>query len=363
MYTEGKAKINDSGKAFLNPKGKASRDLSVAYVSLLAKKGSKLIDGTSATGIRGIRYALESKVKNPVSLEINPEVFKELKANLKSNKVKSEALNLSIQEFCNTTKEHFDFIDLDPFGGISPYIFDLMKIVNDDCRLMVTATDTAVLCGADGKACMRIYDSKPIHNEICHEGGMRLMIGYITRIAAQFGIGVDVELSISYMHYMRSFIRFTIGAEPAYSSMARMGYLKYCDSCRNRQTDPGFIPKDGMCANCKGKMATYGRMWLGELKDQKIVDSLYKTIEKDEDKKEAAKLLDVIRSELDAPFYYHIPTLTKKYKLGSVSPYGVAERLSKMGYRTSMTHMRNSSIKTDAGLKEVMAAIRDKPAR
>jgi tRNA (guanine26-N2/guanine27-N2)-dimethyltransferase len=145
--------------------------------------------------------------------------------------------------------------------------------------------------------------------------------------------------------------------------MARMGYLRYCDACRNRQTELGFLPKDAVCANCKGKMAAYGRMWIGELKDQKLVDSLYKSIAKDEDKKEAVKLLDCIKSELETPFYYHIPTITKKYKLGSVSPYAVAERLSKMGFKTSMTHMRDSSVRTDAGVKEVIAAVRNKPAR
>jgi len=72
MYIEGKARIRDSGNAFLNPVGKASRDLSVAYVDLLASKGSSLLDATAATGIRAIRYTKESGIKNPTILEINP---------------------------------------------------------------------------------------------------------------------------------------------------------------------------------------------------------------------------------------------------------------------------------------------------
>ena len=64
-----------------------------------------------------------------------------------------------------------------------------MKITNDGARLMVTATDVAVLCGADSKACMRLYDSKPIHNELCHESGMRVMIGYIARMLANSDLG------------------------------------------------------------------------------------------------------------------------------------------------------------------------------
>jgi tRNA (guanine26-N2/guanine27-N2)-dimethyltransferase len=357
MYTEGKAKIRDSGKAFLNPKGKASRDLSVAYVSHLAKKGSSLVDATSATGIRGIRYALESGIRNPTLLEINQAAYKAAKANILLNKVKAVALNTSIQEFANTGNGRFDFIDLDPFGGITPYVYDIMKISGDGTRLMVTATDTAVLCGADSKACIKLYDSKPIHNELCHEGGMRVMIGYIARVAAQFDIGINVELSVSYLHYMRSFIRLTAGANAAYASIAKMGYLNYCDKCRNRETERGFISKNSVCSNCKGKMAAYGKMWMGELKDQKLADALCRSI-KGDDGEEASKLLETIKSELDIPFYYHIPTLTKRYKIGSVSPYAVADKLSEVGYKASLTHMKSSAIKTDASLKEVVSAIK-----
>jgi tRNA (guanine26-N2/guanine27-N2)-dimethyltransferase len=357
MYSEGKANIRDSKVAFLNPVGKASRDLSVAYVKLLASKKGRLLDATAATGIRAIRYAKESGIKNPTILEINSSVYKAMKPNLTLNKVKADARNESVQEFANTTKERFDFMDLDPFGGITPYIFDLMKITNDGARLMVTATDVAVLCGADSKACMRLYDAKPIHNEMCHESGMRILIGHVARIAGLFGFGIEVELSVSYMHYMRGFIKLTHGATTAYSSLEKMGYLKYCEKCCNREVEMGFLPKATECKSCKNKMATYGRMWMGELKDQKVVDKLNTALKSDADKKEAAKLISIIKDELETPFYYHIPTLTKKMGVGSASHYSVANALEKKGFKVSQTHMKNSAIKSDAGLIEVMAAI------
>ena len=281
-----------------------------------------------------------------------------MKSNITLNKIKADARNESVQGFANTTDRRFDFIDLDPFGGITPYIFDLMKITNDGARLMVTATDVAVLCGADSKACMRLYDSKPIHNELCHESGMRVMIGYVARVAAQFGFGIDVELSVSYLHYMRSFIRLTHGATAAYGSLAKMGYLRYCDKCRNREVETGFLPKAVECKNCGARMAAYGRMWMGAIKEQKVVDKLNSMLDGDEGKKEAAKLVSVIKEEVEAPFYYHIPTLTKRYRIGSVSPRAVAERLSKLGYKTSFTHMEGSAIKTDAGLEYVVSRIK-----
>jgi tRNA (guanine26-N2/guanine27-N2)-dimethyltransferase len=357
MYVEGEARIRDSAKAFLNPAAKASRDLSVAYVKLLAGKGARLLDATAATGIRAIRYAKESGIKNPVILEINPAAYRAMRSNLTLNRVKADARNESLQEFANTTDERFDFIDLDPFGGITPYIFDIMKIAGDGTRLMVTATDTAVLCGADSKACMRLYDSKPAHNELCHESGMRVLIGYVARVAAQFGFGIEVELSVSYMHYMRSFIMLKRGAGAAYGSLAKMGYLTYCERCGDRGTETGFLPKAAACKSCRSRMAAYGRMWLGGIKDQKVVDRLNSSIRAD-GMEEAAKLVSAIKGELALPFYYHIPTVTKRLRTGSISPYDVVKGLSKMGYKTSLTHMKGSAVKTDGSLEDVVSCIK-----
>ena len=123
MYIEGKARIRESDKAFLNPVGKASRDLSVAYVELLATKKSKVLDATAATGIRAIRYAKESGIKNPTILEINDIAYKAMKPNLALNKVKADARNESVQKFANTTDQRFDFIDLDPIRRHKPIHF------------------------------------------------------------------------------------------------------------------------------------------------------------------------------------------------------------------------------------------------
>ncbi len=214
MYKEGSAAIKYTKDSFLNPEARISRDISAAFVSALAEKGSSIVDSTAATGIRGIRYYNESGSKKVVFLDMNRKAFASLKKNVVSNKVKGTVLNKSIQEFANTTKDKFDFIDLDPFGGVTPYIYDLMKMSRGGTYLMVTATDTAVLCGADYRACVRLYDARPMHNELCQEVALRLLIGYITRIAAQFNFGVEVVLSFSYLHYMRVFLRLRHGPRP-----------------------------------------------------------------------------------------------------------------------------------------------------
>ncbi len=355
MYVEGAARIGYAAGAFLNPKGRASRDISVAYLRARQRDGASLLDATAATGIRAIRYWKECGIRDATAIEINREAFSSLKRNIKANRTGVRPLNQSIQEFANTSGERFDFIDLDPFGGVSPYIYDLMKLSKHGTELMVTATDTAVLCGADRDACIRLYDSKPVHNELSHEGAIRVLIGYIARVAAQFNMGVEPMLSFSHMHYMRVFIRLSHGSSSVKGSLSQLGYLGYCQGCGSRVIEPGQIPRRHRCGTCRREMGAYGKMWLGRIKEQRCAESVAGALSGAGDAEALARL---IASELDLPFYYHIPTMTRMLGVGAVSPASVSALLERSGHRTSYTHMLRSSIRSDADAKAVRTCIR-----
>jgi tRNA (guanine26-N2/guanine27-N2)-dimethyltransferase len=359
MYVEGKAKISESGKAFLNQKAKVSRDISVAYVAAAARRERSVLDATAASGIRGIRYCLEADAGSLTALEINKGAYSVLRQNLRRNGISARALNTSIQQFANASGERFGFIDLDPFGGIGPYVFDLMKVSEDRTELMATATDTAVLCGANRRACIRLYDSKPIHNELCHEAGLRIMLGYIARTAAEFNFGIVPTLSFSYMHYMRAFVRLEHGAEKAMNSVSESGYLHYCDSCGYRIIEKAMVSRGAECLSCRKQMAGYGRMWLGPLKQEAIVERVYGFIKDDKRMGEAERLVGQIKNESDEPFYYHMPTITKRLKMGAVSPGLILKGLSNAGFSASYTHMSGSSIKTDADIRDIMKLVKE----
>lgn len=356
-YEEGKAKIRAAGSTFLNPRARFSRDVSVAFVKLVAKKSTRILDSTAATGIRGIRYYLETPSKDVTLLDINRSAFKSLKSNLRLNGVEARAHPKSIQEFANTTEERFDIIDLDPFGGVTPDVNDLMKVAKDGGYFMATATDTAVLCGANSKACRRIYDSKPLHNEICHEVGIRILIGFIDRVAAQFSYGIDVLAAFSYMHYMRVFLKLEKGAKPALESMAHMGYVYYCNGCFYRSFSESFFPKQTTCPACGSRLETSGKMWMGPLKDEKTVEGLLAKLKMIGGEEAGIKAVETLISELDLPLYYSVPKFTKKLKISSVSPEKVMAELKKSGFSASMTHMEKACIRTDADMRDFERAL------
>jgi tRNA (guanine26-N2/guanine27-N2)-dimethyltransferase len=356
LYEEGKARIKYVDGAFLNPKAAISREISVAFVKSVAKGTSRVLDTTAATGIRGIRYCLEDGIRDLTLLEINANAYKALKRNLAFNGVKAAALNKSVQEFANTCDGNFDVIDLDPFGGVAPYIYDLMKISRDGTHLIATATDTAVLCGANSKACMRIYGARPMHNELCHEAGLRILIGYIVRMAAQFNFGIEVLMSVSRIHYMHVFLRLRHGSLKAMDSISNMGYAYYCSRCCFRTHEKAFIATRRTCPECNSELGAFGAMWLGSLYDRKTTRAVRAGLGSGAEKG-AVALMDCIKGELDTPFYYDLPKLTQNMHMSSVSPVKVREALERAGFESSPTHMDPDAIRTNADLGTVKRVI------
>ena len=355
-HVEGKANVYVQKGVFLNPRMSRLRDVSVLFLKNAADKDSTLLDSTAATGIRAIRYAKEAGIKKAVLLDINSRAARNARLNIKANKLKFEVRNESIQSYCSTAEERFNIIDLDPFGSPAPNIHDLMKVTTDGGILMVTATDTAVLCGAHDAACIKTYHAKPLHNLLCKEAGTRILISYIARAAAQFNYGIEVKLAISELHYMRVFIKLKAGAKEAVESVKRTGFCSYCGKCAGFTCTPGVAPiLERNCKYCGNQVERSGPMWLSELYDKELIKKMQKDAESHPDGLLAK--LELLGKELDIPMFYSVPNMTRLMGIGSVSPNAVMKKLGVMGYRTSATQFEKDCIKTDADPRAVSRAI------
>ena len=351
---EGKAEIEVFDGVFFNPNMAGLRDISVSYINVLSNNAS-VLDATSATGIRGIRYALEANA-SPIFIEINKRAYENTVHNINLNRINAIAFNKSIQEFASSYDGAFDFIDLDPFGSSAPYIYDLLKVSKDGTRLMITATDTAVLCGADASACVKNYFSIPMHNELCHESGLRILLYFIARTAAQFNFGIEPELSIANMHYMRVFVKLNRGASEAVDSVKKCGYVLHCSKCRNFK-QLSMHELSSRCDYCGSEMQVYGPIWLGELKENAILEKMISRFSS-EYSKEALSLLLSIYEEPDNIFFFSIPKLTKYLRIGSVSRDAVANELEKEGFNVGKSHTDRNSVKGNFKIGDVINAIR-----
>lgn len=356
LINEGAARI-EVGEAFYNPKMRKLRDISVMFLKALKLKNAKLLDATAATGIRAIRYAKEAGVGDVTMLDINEDAYRSARKNAKTNSLEARVLNESLQEFSGTCDDAFEVIDVDPFGTPVPLMHDVLRISKNGTVLMITATDTATLCGAEGNACMKNYASKPIHNELCHEAGIRILLNYVVREAAQFNFGIEPMLSISDMHYMRIFLKLKVGANEAVLSIKNSGFGAYCSKCHSFSYKKGITTSiDTRCSYCSSGMFVFGPLWLGNLHDKKIIEKMLK-VEKNSGT-DSSKLIEKIRNEIDIPFFYSIPKVTSYIKSSSIPLDEVIESLRER-HRASRTHFEENAIKTDASIEEVIMAVRN----
>jgi tRNA (guanine26-N2/guanine27-N2)-dimethyltransferase len=351
IENEGSARFRVDSGVFYNPQMEELRSMSVTFLKAATVKGKRILDSTAATGIRAIRYALEAKGTDITLLDINKKAADNARKNVRLNGLKFKVLNDSIQKFANTHEGSFEIIDLDPFGSPAPDLYDLMKISWDGTVLMVTATDTAVLCGAHGPACIKIYGAKPLHNEMCKEAGIRILIGYVARIAAQFNFGIVPLLSVSDRHYMRVFIRLEFGAAKAVESVKGTGIGAFCRKCYGFGFAAGAAPLiSPACDRCDERMEPFGPLWLRRLYDKKLTSKML-------DIKET-KLLRTINDEFDSLMFYSIPRITSSLGLGSVSHYSVIGKLKERGRKATETQFDSDGVKTDASAEEVIGAVK-----
>lgn len=348
---------------FYNPVMALNRDISVLTARVLDPK--RVLDALSATGIRGIRYGLESHAEEIWLNDISEEAYTLMKKNVLLNfegelyeegdrsylwgeKLivinKGDANRLMAENF-----RYFDLLDLDPFGSPMEFLDTALRSVKRRGVLAVTATDTGVLCGAYARACLKNYLARPIRGELCHEAGLRILIGTIVRYAAKYDLGVEVLLAYYRDHYFRAFLRFRSGAKKAEKSLFRLGYL-WQDESGKFTYEETFLPE---------KPKAFGPMWLGPLKDEEFMEGLTKELEDFAPAhKKTRPFVELMREELDVPFHYDTHALARRHNLQVGKLAGIIEALRERGYRATKTHFSPTAVKTDASFEEVLDVLK-----
>ncbi|NJE47383.1 tRNA (guanine(26)-N(2))-dimethyltransferase [Thermococcus sp. GR7] len=349
---------------FYNPLMALNRDISVLALKVLGSR--RVLDALSATGIRGVRYALETPAGEIWLNDINPNAFRLIVDNVKLNfsgELKIEGkmavlegektlvvTNADANRLMNEQFRYFDFVDLDPFGSPMEFLDSALRAVKRRGVLAITATDTGVLCGAYRNACLRKYLAEPIRGELCHEAGLRILIGTLVRYAAKYDLGVEVLLAYYRDHYFRAFLQLRNGAKRADKSMKQLGYL-YQDESGKFEFENAFLPS---------KATAHGPLWLGPLKNQEFVEELHRlSAEHPLGSKKTRKFLELLKDELDVPFFYDTHAVARRHGLEVRKLAGVIEILYEKGYKATRTHFSPTALKTDAPFEEVLEALRE----
>ncbi len=345
--------ISKKDKIFYNPIMEINRDISISVIqSFLNNYGREeflICDPLGGSGARGLRYAKE--LKNPSGIvkviigDINPNAVNLARENLKINNLNNVEIVLKdANVLLSENFRRFNVVDLDPFGSPNPYIDSAVRsCISKNGILCMTATDTAVLCGAYKKACIRNYDAIPLKGD--KEIALRLLIGYAVRIASKYDIGLRPIFSHITDHYMRTFLITERGAKKADKSIEKLGYVKNINEEKIiKKREDGFEKGFG------------GLIYLDKINDLNIVsDALNISFDRNYSDK-GKKIIKTIYEEckINQIGCYDIHELCS-YTKKLVPPINkLINGLNQNGFDACRVHYNPNGIKTNAKVADVI---------
>lgn len=407
LIKEGQAQLTVPKSVFYNPVQEFNRDLSVfvlkAYLKhnvwhhkneeyhVTSRGGMKILDALSASGLRSIRYAKElgpsgAVVKNIVANDISEAAFKIIKQNIESNNVQhivTPSLSDAAINLFNSSanfEDRYHVIDLDPFGTGSQFFNAAVKSIGEAGLLMVTCTDTAVLCGNAAESCFARYGATSVRSEFCHEVALRIILRSLESHAAVYGRYIKPLISVSVDFYVRLFVQvFTHKAETKKSS-SKVSQIYLCKQCRTPQLQPlgGYKLKEDSkqsesdnlavkykfkaadvkvgdkCPICKGSMLIAGPIWTEPIHDKKFLDILKQELDipeaKDQFKtfRRIEGMVHICSEELDVPLFYPVPIMASVLQMKMPKRLELLSALANAGYKTSDCQTNHKGFKTDA---------------
>ncbi|MFO7968133.1 MAG: tRNA (guanine(10)-N(2))-dimethyltransferase [Archaeoglobaceae archaeon] len=354
MIREGKAEIYVDD-VFYNPKMKFCRDMDMLIFSQLPTR--EYLDALAATGIRGIRAALECGFDVTFN-DKNWDAHRVITKNVEHNGVRGEVVGMNAPTLM--TQRYFQHVDLDPFGSPSEFVD---PACNSATRyLSVTATDTAALCGSSRVSGLRKYSAFALKTDYYPEVGLRMLIGKIARETTKYDKGIEVVISWTREHYYRVHLKIKKSVSFAGKLFNKIGYLFHCWNCGRRTWSSMKDAKAPLCG-CGSPYTIMGPLWLGELHNRKFVSSIVDKVDgegiDDERGKLLYRLLHRIEGELEIPFHYDLHLVSKAAVTSPPKMRDLKEMMEDAGYQFSPTRFSGTSFKTEADVEEIIKLLKE----
>ncbi|NPA38722.1 MAG: tRNA (guanine-N2)-dimethyltransferase [Candidatus Nanohaloarchaeota archaeon] len=332
--------IKKSDVVFYNPEMRENRDISVLAVKAFSsqtKRKLRVLDVMSATGVRGIRYALEAKsaVNEVIFNDINPYAYELIKKNIALNRLETSYKIHKKEAGCLLHEYRFlgDVVDLDPFGTPAPYLDAAARSVSNKGLIMVTFTDTSVLSGTYPKVALRRYGVNITKGFRPHqELALRVAYASLAKSLARFDKGMVPLVGYVYKHYVR-----IVAAIDKHKDAATRIY-DYIGTKEIKLSDKIYFAKD---------------VWVGKLGDADFVKKMLSFCSSSISP-EACVLLNILKDEYEYNFYYDIPFIAKHYRLRLKNVENLLNHFP--GIRAHFK--KDYVIATNASLEDVISALK-----
>jgi tRNA (guanine26-N2/guanine27-N2)-dimethyltransferase len=320
---------------FYRPESKIVRDLGVLAAAIAQKeRGSlRVLEVMSGSGVRALRYWLESGADWLWVNDGNPEIEPTLAANLESllQQKQGKITYKSAQEVlleCYLEKDRYD----------------------------LTNTDGRTLTGHNLENSLADYGAYARNHPAAHEQGLRLIIASLQLESARLGLGITPVFSFFFGQSYRVMVRLTANRQ---LNSHNYGFLGYCHSCGEYQSVPW--PKLGkiVCSGDGQPLTLTGPLWLGSLHDRLYLEKMADLADQWQWKK-VVKLLEIMREENDfPPYFYSFREIGRRGKLDLPKREDLIAALLEQGYRAAATHINPQAVKTNASLAQCIALLKD----
>ncbi|GAB4316455.1 MAG: tRNA (guanine(10)-N(2))-dimethyltransferase [Promethearchaeota archaeon] len=362
---------------FYNPKMAFNRDLTVVFLRAVAGDGNEgtrsrgivVCDALAGSGVRAVRVALEvPSVEKVYANDVNPRAVEEIMANAEMNGCSNRVVALGEEAAALLTRglpEVPNFVDVDPFGSPRRYVGPAFMALGRRGWLGITATDTAVLCGAQRGSCVKNYAASTLSGEVCKEAGLRVLLGFAFRVGSALGYVAKPLLSAYHGHFFRLFVEARRGSSGFEALKGSMGYLRYCTSCYHRDSVAQYpaLREGAACPSCGAPAKVAGPLWVGPLHD---VDFLKKVARATEgashlvQPRKVHNFLELAAAEASLPpHFFDLHFQCDRLGLNAPRSSVVVSTLKDRGFNAARTHLEPRGIKTDAPIQVVAGVLKD----
>lgn len=326
-------------------------------------------------GARGVRVGKEiPQIQKVVFNDFNMLSSQTAKVNTIINNVYHKC-DFYTSETCSFLSASSNFenratiIDLDPFGTPAPFLDCILRAVENDGMISITATDTAVLLGVYPRVCYRKYYGIPLRTMYSVEIGTRLLLSCTALIASRLDLYITPIFAHSYRNYIRIYCKVSKSNYLANKISDKIGSVLHCFECGYRELMKKSL-SDINCPLCQKKMRMGGPLWISRMFDKNVIFKiLAKTFESESRKAQESKVgvqninhikrfFEIASKELDHIPYHYISDEFGKLMKNSTHPLPkIVDKLIMDGYNASPTIFSSTGFKTDANLQEIKSSL------
>jgi tRNA (guanine26-N2/guanine27-N2)-dimethyltransferase len=346
-----------ASRVFYNPNMNLNRDIAVLFAlsHFPLSRTLRVCDPMTASGVRAVRYALETpNVLSVLAADKEHRTVEIARATVRLNGleksidvVECEANRL----LSNHVGSRFSIIDLDPFGSPAPFFENALRATLDGGVIAATATDMGPLTGARASACIRKYGVRPIRSEFEKEMAVRILAACMCMAAGRLELGIKISFSHATDHYARIYANITKGRGSANLSTQFLGFLEYCPECLRRSSCDKLESIATSCEDCGGKIRIGGPVWLGPLWDEPTVQAMidHAPLLLSARLSEVQNILTCIAQEQNGlAFHYTTEAFAKKLGMKPPALKRVIDVLRQKGFHAARSHFSPTAFRTHA---------------